>query len=73
MPLYNRPNTRTVLWNIFSIRRIDTIPRRRFLELRSNFITGRIVWALRSGILGRRLRTGVVPGHMILVLTTCVA
>ena len=74
MPFYNRPNTRTVSRNIFSIMRIDTIPRRRILELRRIFVTGRIVLALRSGIaLGRRLRTGVVPGHMTLVLKSCVA
>ena len=55
MPFYNRPNTSTISWNMVSTVRIDTIPRRRFLELRSSVVTGSIVLALRSGIaVGRR-------------------
>ena len=74
MPFYCRPNTSNILWDIFSTMRIDPIPRRRFVELRSSVFTGSIVLALRCGIaLGRRLRDGVVPGHLILVLKSCVA
>ena len=53
---------------------INTIPRRRFLKLRSSSVDKSMVLALRSVIaLGRQLRSGVVPGHMILVLKSCVA
>ena len=50
MAFYDRPNTSTISWNIFSNVRIDTVPRRRFLELRGSVVTGGIVLALRSGI-----------------------
>ena len=74
MPFYNWPNTSAISWNIFSAMGIDTIPRHRFLELRSIFIIRSVVLALRSGdALGRQLRSGVVPRHMILVLKSCVA
>ena len=55
MPFYNRPDTSTMSWDIFSTVRIDTIPRRIFLGLRNCVVTGSIGLALRSGIaLGRR-------------------
>ena len=55
MPFYDRPNTSTIPWTIFSTVSIDAIPRRRFLELRGSVATGSIVLALRSSIaLGRR-------------------
>lgn len=74
MHFYNRPNTSTISWKMFSAMGIDTTLRRRFLELRSCFIIRSVILALTSGIaLGSRLRSRVVPGHMILVLKSCVA
>ena len=74
MPFCNRPNTSTISWEMLSAMGIDTIPRRRFLDLRSCFVIRSIILVLRSGIaLGSRLRSRGVPGHIILALKSCVA